>query len=33
MAADGVALRAAMTAAWQAVRRLLTGMTPAPRRK
>jgi urease accessory protein len=33
MAADGVALRAAMTAAWQAVRQTLTGQTPAPRRK
>jgi urease accessory protein len=33
MAADGVALRAAMTAAWQAVRETLTGQTPAPRRK
>jgi urease accessory protein len=33
MAADGVALRAAMTAAWQAVRETLTGRTPAPRRK
>jgi len=33
MAADAVALRAAMTAAWQAVRRALTGRTPAPRRK
>jgi urease accessory protein len=32
-AADGVALRAAMTAAWQAVRQTLTGQTPAPRRK
>jgi urease accessory protein len=32
-AADGVALRAAMGAAWQGVRRLLTGLTPAPRRK
>ena len=33
MARDGVALRAAMTAAWQAVRQTLTGQTPAPRRK
>jgi urease accessory protein len=33
MAADGVALRAAMMAAWQAVRETLTGRTPAPRRK
>jgi urease accessory protein len=33
MAADGVALRAAMTAAWQAARETLTGQTPAPRRK
>ncbi len=33
MAADGLALRAAMTAAWQAVRETLTGQTPAPRRK
>jgi len=33
MAADGVALRAAMTVAWQAVRETLTGQTPAPRRK
>ena len=33
MADDGVALRAAMTAAWQAVRRCLTGRTSAPRRK
>ena len=33
IAADGVSLRAAMTGAWQAVRRLLTGMTPPPRRK
>jgi len=33
MAADGAALRAAMTAAWQAVRRTSTGQTPAPRRK
>jgi urease accessory protein len=33
MAADGVALRTAMTAAWQAVRQTLTGQTPAPRRK
>ncbi len=33
MAADGVALRAAMMAAWQAVRQTLRGQTPAPRRK
>lgn len=33
MAADAVALRAAMTAAWQSVRHLLTGRVPAPRRK
>lgn len=33
MADDGVTLRAAMTVAWQAVRRCLTGRTPAPRRK
>ena len=33
MAADGVALRVAMSAAWQAVRETLTGQTPAPRRK
>lgn len=33
MAADGVALRAAMTAAWQAVRQTLTGRVPSPRRK
>jgi urease accessory protein len=33
MAADGIALRAAMTAAWQAVRLTLTGQIPAPRRK
>lgn len=33
LAADGVALRAAMTAAWQAVRQTLTGQTPALRRK
>ncbi|HTO84224.1 MAG TPA: urease accessory protein UreD [Methylomirabilota bacterium] len=32
-AADGAALRSAMSAAWQGVRRLLTGLTPAPRRK
>jgi len=33
MAADAVALRAAMTSAWQAVRETMTGQTPAPRRK
>lgn len=33
MAADAIALRAAMTSAWQAVRQTLTGQTPAPRRK
>jgi urease accessory protein len=33
MAADGVALRAAMTAAWRAARQTLTGQIPAPRRK
>ena len=33
MAADGIALRAAMTTAWQAVRQILTGHIPAPRRK
>ena len=33
MAADGVGLRAAMTAAWQAVRQTSTGQIPAPRRK
>jgi urease accessory protein len=33
MAADAIALRAAMTSAWQAVREALTGQTPAPRRK
>jgi urease accessory protein len=33
MAADAIALRAAMTVAWQAVRRTLLGRTPAPRRK
>jgi len=32
-AADGVALRAAMSGAWQGVRQRLTGLTPAPRRK
>jgi len=32
-ATDGVALRTAMGAVWQGVRRLLTGRTPAPRRK
>lgn len=31
--ADAVVLRAAMTAAWQAVRQTLTGQIPAPRRK
>lgn len=33
MARDAVAVRAAMTAAWQAARRRLTGHVPAPRRK
>lgn len=33
MAADGIALRTAMTAAWQAARLTLTGRIPAPRRK
>jgi urease accessory protein len=33
MAQDAVGLRAAMTAAWQATRCLLTGRLPAPRRK
>jgi urease accessory protein len=33
LAADGVALRAAMTAAWRAARQTLTGQIPAPRRK
>jgi urease accessory protein len=33
LAADAVALRAAMTSAWQAARQALTGQTPAPRRK
>jgi urease accessory protein len=33
MAEDAVGLRAAMTAAWQATRCLLTGRVPAPRRK
>ena len=33
MAPDAVGLRAAMTAAWQSTRRLLTGRLPAPRRK
>ena len=33
MARDAVAVRAAMTAAWQAARRGLTGHVPAPRRK
>jgi urease accessory protein len=33
LAADGLALRAAMSAAWQAARQTLTGQTPAPRRK
>jgi len=33
MAADAIALRAAMTTAWQAVRQTLLGQTPAPRRK
>src|SRR5262249_13797742 len=32
-AVDGVGLRSAMSSAWQAVRRLLTGLTPALRRK
>jgi urease accessory protein len=33
MAVDGVALRAAMTSAWRAVRQTVTGQTPALRRK
>lgn len=33
MAADAIALRAAMTSAWQSLRETLTGQTPAPRRK
>jgi urease accessory protein len=33
MAADGIAVRAAMTSAWQAAREFLTGQIPAPRRK
>jgi urease accessory protein len=33
MAQDAVGLRAAMTAAWQTTRCLLTGRVPAPRRK
>lgn len=33
LAADAIALRAAMTSAWQAMRDTLTGQTPAPRRK
>jgi urease accessory protein len=33
LAADGVALRAAMLAAWQAARASVTGQIPAPRRK
>jgi urease accessory protein len=33
MARDAVGLRAALTAAWQATRRLLTDRVPAPRRK
>ena len=33
MAADAIALRAAMTSAWQTLRKTLTGLTPAPRRK
>jgi urease accessory protein len=33
LARDAVALRAAMAAAWQATRSLLTGRVPAPRRK
>ena len=33
LAADGSALRAAMSTAWQAVRQTLTGQTPALRRK
>ena len=33
MAADAIALRAAMTSAWQTLRETLTGQTPAPRRK
>jgi urease accessory protein len=33
MAQDAVGLRAAMTAAWQSARRLLTDRMPAPRRK
>jgi urease accessory protein len=33
MAQDAVGLRAAMTAAWQSTRRLLTGRLPSPRRK
>jgi urease accessory protein len=33
MAVDAIALRAAMTAAWQGVRKTLLGQIPAPRRK
>jgi len=33
MAGDGIGLRTAMTAAWQAARTTLTGRTPVPRRK
>jgi len=33
MAGDGIGLRTAMTAAWQAARMTLTGQKPVPRRK
>ena len=33
LAPNGLALRGAMTAAWVAARKVLTGLTPAPRRK
>jgi hypothetical protein len=33
MAADAIALRTTLVAAWQAARQTLTGQIPAPRRK